>query len=594
MSISVLGFSQTFVQNSHGYQRIFSNSAWGYINDTGDTIIPLGKYKFLNPIDDHGMILAKLHSGKEGYIDINQNVLIPFIYDDVGVFAMNLAPVEINGKEGYINREGTLVIDLKYQEAGYFKAPGVAIVKRESGYGLIDTSENVILNLNYDDIDLYPDQQVAVIERGNKFGFFFFNENRISPLLYDKVYKSQIERPLQVCLNCASKVPFNKGVALVEKAHQYALINEQLEEIVPFGAYDSIQPINMGGLAIIMMNNRYGIVDSLGYELLKPEYDFISTESARSYEDDFTSFRVINNGQTTLLDANGENTLNRQFDSVLVLENCLYLAYSDGHPIILDNDLKILFDQYSNYYQADNGFIVKKDGKMGHISKEGLETIPLIYDSLYQPHLEKIFYAGNSGLYGVLDVSGEIVIPLEYELITRTWYNHHEENLIVAKNGMIGTITMENEVVIPLEYEGLSGWVEYSPEEHYAKKNGMYGLVKPNGEVLIPCVYDYLHYYTESNILVKKDGLYGVIDRSGNQILPIKYQRIILDLNFWGIMEDEEKLVVLDQNEWSYFDTQGRLIEQDVSKNAIEEEYEFEISHSPENYEMDWMLIMKE
>ncbi|AEV34080.1 hypothetical protein Oweho_3127 [Owenweeksia hongkongensis DSM 17368] len=575
------------------FRRVFSNSKWGFLDGNGDTIIPFGKYKFLNPIDDYGMILAHLHTGKEGYIDIEQNVLIPFLYDDLGVFSMNLAPAKIGGKFGYVNRKGELVIDLKYQKAGYFKAPGIAIARYESGYGLIDTLENIILNFEYHDIAVFQNHNVAVVEKGNKFGFFFLNENRLSPVVFDKIYKSQIERPLEVCLNCAKKVPFNKGVALVEKDNDYALINEQFEEVVPFGLYDSIQPINMGGLAIVKKKAKYGLVNFLGEEILKPEYEFISTESARSYEDDFTSFRVINNGSTTLLDANGVNALGQSFDSVAVLSSCMYMAYGKGNPLILDNDLNILFDKYECYHQVDNGFIVKKNGKMGHVSEEGIFIIPLSYDSLFQPRLEKLYYAGNNGKYGVLDLSGEVIIPFEYGLITRTWYNDQEENLIVEKSGKIGTITMANEIAIPFEYDGLSGWVEYSPEEHYAKKDGKYGMVKPNGEVLIPCVYDYIHYYTSSAILVKKDDLYGVLDRGGNLIIPIKYHRIILDLDFWGFKESEdEKFVVLHKNQWSYFDLNGRVAQKDVSRKVIEAEYAYELLHDPSDYEMDWMLMM--
>ncbi|MCS2383580.1 WG repeat-containing protein [Bacteroides thetaiotaomicron] len=59
---------------------------WGFKNKEGKIMIPPGKYSFLNPIDEHGMILAQ-KDGKEGYIDITEKVLIPFIYDNVGVFS---------------------------------------------------------------------------------------------------------------------------------------------------------------------------------------------------------------------------------------------------------------------------------------------------------------------------------------------------------------------------------------------------------------------------------------------------------------------------------------------------------------------------
>ena len=44
----------------------------------------MGKYEFLNPMDEEGMIYAK--NNKYGYIDINQNNCSLLIYDHLSVF----------------------------------------------------------------------------------------------------------------------------------------------------------------------------------------------------------------------------------------------------------------------------------------------------------------------------------------------------------------------------------------------------------------------------------------------------------------------------------------------------------------------------
>lgn len=78
---------------SDSFKRILGENSWGFVNQNGDTIIPLNKYKFLNPIDEEGMILA--HSnGRSGYINIKQDTIIPFIYDDLSVFSHGLAPAK--------------------------------------------------------------------------------------------------------------------------------------------------------------------------------------------------------------------------------------------------------------------------------------------------------------------------------------------------------------------------------------------------------------------------------------------------------------------------------------------------------------------
>ena len=46
-------------QISQNYIRINENNFYGFVDENGKEIIPLGIYNFLNPIDEKNMILAK-------------------------------------------------------------------------------------------------------------------------------------------------------------------------------------------------------------------------------------------------------------------------------------------------------------------------------------------------------------------------------------------------------------------------------------------------------------------------------------------------------------------------------------------------------
>src|SRR5690606_28315387 len=119
-------------QTSDNYERINKNNSWGFVDENGKEIIQLGIYEFLNRIDEKNMILAK-KNGKDGYIDIHQNVLIPFDYDDLGVFssANELAPAKKNGKSGVINRKGETIVPFIYDKVNYFYNSGLAIVIKD-------------------------------------------------------------------------------------------------------------------------------------------------------------------------------------------------------------------------------------------------------------------------------------------------------------------------------------------------------------------------------------------------------------------------------------------------------------------------------
>src|SRR5690554_2463370 len=123
--------------NQENYKRIHGENSWGFINQDNDTIIPLGKYKFLNPIDDEGMILAELN-GKHGYISINQDTLIPFKYDDLSVFTYGLVSAKLNGKYGFLDRKGKVIIPFEYDSQSYFYKCQLAEAKLNGKYGFID------------------------------------------------------------------------------------------------------------------------------------------------------------------------------------------------------------------------------------------------------------------------------------------------------------------------------------------------------------------------------------------------------------------------------------------------------------------------
>ena len=60
------GESDLIINNLDNYKRISGKGSYGFVNSIDDTIIPLGKYTFLNPIDEEGMILASIEN-KYGY-----------------------------------------------------------------------------------------------------------------------------------------------------------------------------------------------------------------------------------------------------------------------------------------------------------------------------------------------------------------------------------------------------------------------------------------------------------------------------------------------------------------------------------------------
>ena len=55
---------------------------------------------------DNGLARIDEVSGKKGFIDKSDKIVIPYIYDDAEVFSEGLSNVNRNNRWGYINNAG--------------------------------------------------------------------------------------------------------------------------------------------------------------------------------------------------------------------------------------------------------------------------------------------------------------------------------------------------------------------------------------------------------------------------------------------------------------------------------------------------------
>src|SRR5690606_6339280 len=80
--------------------------------------------------------------GKWGYIDREENVIIPFIYEDAGSFSDGLASVKLDGKWGFINKDNIIIVPFLFNDASNF-FNGTSRVEKggKSGY-IIKESAN--------------------------------------------------------------------------------------------------------------------------------------------------------------------------------------------------------------------------------------------------------------------------------------------------------------------------------------------------------------------------------------------------------------------------------------------------------------------
>ena len=86
---------------SEGRARISRAGNIGFINRNGDAVIPY-KYPDSHSAYSEGLVGVMWKGDLWGFIDLEGEVAVPFIFEDVSEFSEGLAAVRVDGKWGYI------------------------------------------------------------------------------------------------------------------------------------------------------------------------------------------------------------------------------------------------------------------------------------------------------------------------------------------------------------------------------------------------------------------------------------------------------------------------------------------------------------
>jgi hypothetical protein len=171
------------------------------------------------------------------------------------------------------------------------------------------------------------------------------------------------------------------------------------------------------------------------------------------------------------------------------------------------------------------------DDKRGAIDRTGKPVIPVIYESLCR-FAEGLFVAVDEGKSGILDIAGNVILPLEYDSIYPTWNNAVAP---VRKDGKYGLVDRTGKIVLEPTY----GDIESRNGTVFFTQDGKRGILDNAGNVLIPADYDEVEYFSHRNtgFVLHLDGYQGYADLAGNIIVePDTYHLIsgrMVDGRMW-------------------------------------------------------------
>lgn len=176
-----------------------------------------------------------------------------------------------------------------------------------------------------------------------------------------------------------------KNLMIAQSGAKFAYLDSNNNFVVPFGIYDYADVFGLGRKAIVANKGKYGIIDEYGELVLPLEYDFIEQPSNSNYAN-------------------------------------IFLATKQNEVTVFDEYLNVIPTKgIVSYWVYDgNIYVVNKENKIGLIDFDGKQTIPFLYDTLYQEHsVGRIpgFIAKKDGFYGFVSDKNEIIQPFKYKFI---------------------------------------------------------------------------------------------------------------------------------------------------------------------------------
>jgi hypothetical protein len=561
------------------YVRIMGENTWGYNDEEGNVVIPLGKYKFLNPIDEKGMILAT-KGKKHGYIDINENAIVPFQYDDISLFRNGLACVKQNKKFGFVNRKGKIVIPIQFDSNNNFEDSGLAIVEKNKKFGFIDKTGKEIIPVIFNDANQSTFDNLVVLCKNKKWAFYDNRGKQKTNFIYDEIALTSLEKD-----GMAGNTFWENGLILVKKNKQIAYLNKDLTQTISFGEYDTGERFNQNRIAIVSKNNKYGIINEFGKEVVKAEYDTIEHPEESYHESQI--FAAKRNNYLVLLDQNGKKIYDQikdfSFDYCRLnnkIEKIYHIQDLNGKYGAIDTKGKLIipivykeFQDFKSNYNA----IVNLNGKFGLINSNNEITYRIDNKAIYCDRRELDYYIieNKDSKFGIIDKNLKPIFNFDFQDLSPCYYDT-KNRFIAKKNDKYGVIDRAGKIIIPFQYTTLSNWVEYGLGEnfHFVVKNNKHGIINKDGKIVIPVIYDSLFYENDKTIILSKDEKYGIVTIQNKQIIPFVYDKIYTELSFFSEKKEPE-YYVLKNGEYSIINNKNEIVKSSVSKAEVEEKFSY-------------------
>jgi hypothetical protein len=254
--------------------------------------------------------------------------------------------------------------------------------------------------------------------------------------------------------------------------------------------YETMTWTNQDHLVFMKIYGKYGVAKTDGTILLKPTYTGIDMFSGGDAGGRVYIFHN-GNGKTGLLNASFKEVLPPVYDYINGCFSCT---------------------------RSSQILIVGQNRKQGLADKHGKVIFPPAYDRI-EGYSGNALIVSNANLYGLVDTTGKILLPLECNKIKRAITGNYLE---LTKNNLHGMADINGKVLVEPKYFSVSPLM--NGMAIVAERSG-YGVVNANANLTIPTTYTHLELMGKY-FLVQKAGKVGLVDVNNHSITTITYDKL--------------------------------------------------------------------
>jgi len=340
----------------------------------------------------------------------------------------------------------------------------------EQKKGVYELGKREVVPCTYTDIRLFGNH--GFVTRGEKWAVLSRDFREVSGFVYDDV--SHFDE---------------RGQSLVRQNNQWLLIDTNAKTVkqLPFNVVTSFSTDEVYKKA--GHNKQYGYLDR-NYNIIIPfEY-----EDAGIVNAGVNLFPVKKGGKWGYVNKRNEVVVPLVYDYVSqVYKGFGWIKDLNYQTIgLVAADGRLLFDdhRYAEIEYGQEGTLIcttKRPMQIagifpkGYLDSATLQVLIAPQFEACQPFWNGLAAVKKNGLWGIIDKTGNLVVPYQYE-----YMDYWAGNYLVSMKNKTGMIDRKGNLLIPVEYEHCS----YGGSFATVYKSGRQGLLHYSGKVAVPAIYD--------------------------------------------------------------------------------------------------------